>query len=100
MKKNNDNMKINLQTLRFKASDHLTHFVEEKVGKLARFDDSIISAEVVLSEDGNSVDNKHCDIRLVVPGNDDFVKRKAVSFEEAISECVDTLQKMLSAKKR
>ena len=93
-------MKINLQTLHFKASDKLNNFVEEKVGKLARFSDSILSAEVVLSEDGNSVDNKICDIRLVVPGNDDFVKRNAVSFEEAIVECVDTLQKILTEKKR
>ena len=93
-------MKINLQTLHFKASDNLTAFVEEKVNKLARFDDSIISAEVTLTEDGNSVDNKLCEIRLVVPGNDDFVKRNAVSFEEAIAACVDTLQKILTEKKR
>ena len=93
-------MKINLQTLHFKASSALGDFVEDKVSKLARFDDSIISAEVVLTLDGNSVDNKHCDIRLVVPGNDDFVKRSAVSFEEAIADCVDTLQKILTEKKR
>lgn len=93
-------MKINLQTLRFKASDKLTNFVDEKVSKLARFDDTIISAEVTLTEDGNSVDNKVCDIRLVVPGNDDYVKKNAVSFEEAIADAVDTLQKILTEKKR
>ena len=93
-------MKINLQTLRFKASDNLTKFVDEKVSKLARFDDSIISAEVTLTEDGNSIDNKVCDIRLVVPGNDNYVKKSAVSFEEAIAVCVDTLQQILSEKKR
>jgi len=93
-------MKINVQSLHFKASDDLNKFVEEKVGKLARYDDSIISAEVTLTEDGNRVDNKVCDIRLVVPGNDNFVKRDAVSFEEAIAGCVDTLQKILTEKKR
>lgn len=93
-------MKINLQTLHFKASNNLTAFVDEKVGKLARFDDSIISAEVVLTEDGSSVDNKICDIRLVVPGNDNFVKKNAATFEEAIADCVDVLQKILAEKKR
>jgi ribosomal subunit interface protein len=93
-------MKINLQALHFKPSEDLTKFVDEKVSKLARFDDSIISAEVTLTLDGNSVDNKVCDIRLVVPGNDDFVKRNAVSFEEAIASSVDTLQKILTEKKR
>ena len=93
-------MKINLQALRFKASDDLTGFVEEKVGKLARFDDSIISAEVVLTDDGGGVDNKVCDIRLVVPGNDEFVRKNASSFEEAIADCVSVLQKRLTEKKR
>ena len=92
-------MKINLQTLHFKASDDLKNFVEEKVNKLGRFDSSIISAEVTLTEEGSGLLNKTCDIRLVVPGNDDFVKKTAASFEEAVSESVNTLQGMLSAKK-
>ena len=93
-------MKINLQTLHFKPSSKLSEFVDQKVSKLFRFDASIISAEVVLTLDGNSVDNKTCDIRLVVPGNDDFVKKTAVSFEEAIADCVDRLQLILTEKKR
>jgi ribosomal subunit interface protein len=93
-------MKINLQSLHFKASDQLASFVEEKVNKLSRYDDTIISADVTLTLDGNSVDNKICDIRLIVPGNDNFVKRNAETFEEAIAGCVDTLQKILTEKKR
>lgn len=93
-------MKINLQSLHFKAGDQLTSFVEEKVSKLERFDDSIISAEVTLNIDGSRVENKVCEIRLIVPGNDDFVKRDAETFEEAIVACVDTLQKILKEKKR
>lgn len=93
-------MKINLQTLHFKASDEISQFVEDKVSKLARFDDSIISAEVTLTQEGHSVDNKICDIRLVVPGNDDLVKKSASTFEEAISLCVEVLQKILTEKKR
>jgi putative sigma-54 modulation protein len=93
-------MKINLQTLHFKASEDLKNFVDEKVGKLTRFDDSILSAEVTLVDDGNSIDSKVCDIRLVVPGNDDFVKKHAVSFEEAIADAVDILQKKLTHKKK
>ncbi len=92
-------MKINLQTIHFKGSDNLKNFVEEKVSKLGRFDSSIISAEVTLTEDGGGLQNKTCDIRLVVPGNDDIVKKSAASFEEAISEAVSTLQSILTAKK-
>lgn len=92
-------MKINLQTLHFKASDDLKNFVEEKVNKLGRYDSSIISAEVTLTDEGDRLLNKTCDIRLIVPGNDDLVKKSAASYEEAVSEAVSVLQAMLSAKK-
>ena len=93
-------MKINLQTLKFKAKPELVSFVNEKVGKLSRYDDKIISADVTLSIDSANVpENKICDIRLIVPGNDDFVKKNAATFEEAIQNCVDILQKVLHRKK-
>jgi len=93
-------MKINLQSLHFKASDNLKEFVEDKVGKLSRFDDKIISADVTLfSDDGKNIDNKVCEIRLVVPGYDDFVEKNAENFEEAIADAVETLQKILRRKK-
>ena len=93
-------MKINLQSLHFKASDHLKKFVDEKVGKLSHFDHNIISADVTLfSDDGKVADNKFCEIRLIVPGNDDYVKKNAGSFEEAILDAVEALQKILRRKK-
>lgn len=93
-------MKINMQSLHFKASENLKEFVDEKVGKLFRYDDKIISADVTLfSDDGKNIDNKVCEIRLVVPGYDDFVKKNAASFEEAILEAVEILQKILRRKK-
>ncbi len=92
-------MKINLQTLHFKASDDLKNLVEEKVSKLDRFNSSIISAEVILTDEGDRLLNKTCDIRLIIPGNDDMVKKSAATFEEALSEAVNTLQGILSAKK-
>ena len=36
-------MKINLQSLHFKASDQLKEFVDEKVGKLFRLNDDILA---------------------------------------------------------
>ena len=92
-------MKITFQALHFVANEKLKSFVEEKVNKLSRYDASIISAEVTLTEDGNSVNNKTCDIRLVVPGNDHLVKKSASAFEESIADAVDTLQVILTAKK-
>lgn len=93
-------MKINLKWLKFTAKQELKDFVEEKVGKLSRYDDKIISAEVTLMlEETSDPANKTCEIRLVVPGNDNFVKKTAASFEEAILNCVVTLQTTLQRKK-
>jgi ribosomal subunit interface protein len=93
-------MKINLKSLKFKAKKELKDFVKEKVNKLSRFDDKIISADVTLSLDTAAVpENKICEIRLVVPGNDNFVKKNADSFEAAVLDSVVTLQKVLQRKK-
>lgn len=93
-------MKINLKSLKFRAKKELKDFVKEKVSKLSRFDDKIISADVTLLLDTATVpENKICEIRLVVPGNDDFVKKNANTFEAAVLDSVDTLQKVLQRKK-
>lgn len=92
-------MKINLQTLKFEARQDLKDYINDKVGKLSRYDEKIMSADVTLSIDGDSTENKVCEIRLVIPGYDDFVKKNASSFEEAIHSCVEILQKILRRKK-
>jgi ribosomal subunit interface protein len=92
-------MQINLQTLKFDAKQELKDYVNEKVEKLSQFDDKIIRADVTLSINNDTVENKVCDIRLIVPGNDDFVTKNATTFEEAIHTCVDVLQKILKRKK-
>ena len=93
-------MKVNLQSLHFKASDQLKEFVEEKVGKLSHLNEEILSAEVTLIADDIKIkSNKVCEIRLVVPGYDEFVKKEATSFEEAVLDAVETLQKVVRHKK-
>jgi ribosomal subunit interface protein len=93
-------MKINIRAIKFRAKKELKEYVIEKASKLSRFDDKIISVDVALSLDSANIpENKICDIRLVVPGNDEFVRKNAVTFEEAVLSCVDVLQKVLQRKK-
>ena len=93
-------MKINMQAVHFKASQQLKDFVEDKVSKLFHFDEKILSADVTLvANDIKIQNNKTCEIRLVVPGYDDFVKKEAASFEEAVLNAVETMQKVLRRKK-
>jgi len=89
-------MKIIIQSVNFKASETLEYFVNEKVGKLFNLSDSIIRADVTLREGASGdIENKCCEIRLVVPGNDHFVKKNSTGYEKSTMEAVEALQNIL-----
>ena len=93
-------MEIKIQSLHFKANDLLEKFVQNKVGKLSHFNDRIVSGDVCLKLDkSQKLDNKVCEIRLSIPGNDLFAKRQSNTFEEATNEVVEALQKQLRRNK-
>ena len=89
-------MDIIIQSLGFKASDHLEEFIREKLNRIVKESDKAIRANVTLymASDSNP-ENNVCEIRLEVPGNDHFVKKGSDVFEKAITECTDALQKII-----
>jgi putative sigma-54 modulation protein len=94
-------MKIIIQSLHFTAKPKLNQFVNDKVGKLAHLADKAESADVCLSlEKSDTGDNKVCEIKLKVPGNDLFAKKKAETFEEAIMDTVGALQEQIRKDKK
>lgn len=93
-------MKIKIQSLHFKANNLLEEYVQNKVSKLSHLNEGIISGDVCLKLDKSTKeDNKVCEIRLSVPGNDLFAKRQCKTFEEATNETVDALQQQLKKRK-
>ncbi|HRO43647.1 MAG TPA: HPF/RaiA family ribosome-associated protein [Flavipsychrobacter sp.] len=89
-------MDVIIQSLGFKAGAELESFVTEKVNKLEKRAPGVVRANVVLFLGPETqTDNKHCDIRLEMPGNDPFVKKNAATWENAIMEAVDTLDNVL-----
>ena len=94
-------MNVNVHSIHFDADSKLVNFITEKVNKLTVFHDRIISSEVTLrvGSDSERPDNKHVEIRLAVPGNDLFAKRKASSFEEAAVLTVDALRNQVEREK-
>ena len=93
-------MDIIIESPGFKASNDLENFVREKVSKLEHPGTNIIRADVTLFE-GPASDpaSCHCEIRLEVSGRDHFVKKSAGSYEQAIVETVETLQKVMQRTK-
>ena len=89
-------MDIIIQSLGFKASDHLEEFIREKLDKVVLESDKVIRANVTLyAASESNPQNNVCEIRLEVPGNDHFVKKSSDIFEKAITECTDALQKII-----
>jgi putative sigma-54 modulation protein len=93
-------MKVKIQSIHFDADQKLLNFIENKVGKLNTFSNSIIDTEVFLRLDKSaSHDNKIAEIKLLVPGNDLFAKRKCKSFEEATDLAVEALRRQQKKQK-
>jgi len=87
-------MDIIIQSLGFSAGETLESFIRKKINSLKS--DSIVRANVTLYLGPTSnPENNYCEIRLEVPGNDHFVKKNGVYFENSVSECVDILTQMI-----
>src|SRR5437868_5119137 len=77
-------MNIDIQSLHFTLQPDLNNLILDKVNKLQHFQSGIISAHVVLKvEKSDTQENKTCEIKLEIPGNDLFSKKHGKTFEEA-----------------
>lgn len=89
-------MEVIVQSLGFKAGGELEDYISEKLSKLDKRAPNAIRANVMLFLGPDSQpDNKHCEIRLEMPGNDPFVKKSGETWELAIVEAVETLESVV-----
>ena len=85
-------MQIVIQSPHVTPTEALTKFIKNKIGKLSHFYNRIEAAEIFLkTEKSDSADDKVCEIRLAIPGNDLFVKKQSNTFEDAVTKVVDSL---------
>lgn len=89
-------MRVNTESVQFKADKKLLVFVEKKLGKLDLYYDRIIDAQVFLRlENSGQVKDKIVEVRLKVPGETLIVKEVHKSFEESIDLAIDALKRQL-----
>jgi len=87
-------MKISIQSIDCTPRQDLLDLVNEKLEKLSHFSDRILEYKVVLRvEKADKRDNKVIEVRVVIPGNDLFVKKTSESFEESLQKSYDVLQR-------
>ena len=93
-------MNIRIQSVKFDADQKLVAFIEDKVSKLDRYSDDILSADITLKLDkDNEHGNKVAVLKLDVAGDKLVAERQCKSFEEAVDLSVDALRKQLSKHK-
>ena len=93
-------MKVNVQSVNFKADRSLIDFVEKKLTAIEKYYDKIVDSEVYLKvEQTSEKENKLVDIKLNIPGNDFVVKKQCKTFEEGVMLAVDSLKRQLTKKK-
>ncbi|MEQ8687927.1 MAG: HPF/RaiA family ribosome-associated protein [Imperialibacter sp.] len=89
-------MKTIIETPNFNVKDSLTEFVKLHVEKLEIISDKIVESRVFLKLDKfDNKENKVCEIKVSLPGNDLFASKHADSFEEAVVLTVEAIKHQL-----
>ena len=89
-------MDIKVQTIHFDASQQLEDFIQKKVSKLDKYHDGILSTEVGLKLiKPETTNNKNASIRVFVSGQEFFVEKTSNTFEEAIADGVEAIEKQI-----
>ena len=93
-------MKVNVNAVNFVVDRKLVDFVQERMDKLAKYYDKIVSSDVFLKvEKTSDKENKIVEVKLHVPGDDFMVKKQCKTFEEAIELAAESLERLLVKRK-
>ena len=93
-------MKVNVNAVNFTIDGKLVDFVQERMDKLEKYYDKIVSADVFLKvEKTSEKENKCVEIKINVPGDDFLVKKQCKTFEEAVEISAESLERVLVKRK-
>jgi len=95
-------MEVKINAIHFDATEKLNDFINKKVDKLAKKNELVSTAEIILKVvKPETAMNKEASVRLTVPRSEDlFASKVADTFEEAIDNCMDALKKQLEKGRR
>lgn len=90
-------METNIKAVHFDISDKLVDFLNKKIEKISKRNESVAKVDVVLTlVKPETVKNKEVGVKLTVPGHGElFASKTADTFEEAFDLAVDALKPQL-----
>ncbi len=93
-------MKVNVHAVNFNVDQKLVNFVQERMDKLEKYYDRIVSSDVFLKvEKTSDKENKIAEIKIHVPGDDFVIKKQCKTFEEAVDLATESLERSLVKRK-
>jgi putative sigma-54 modulation protein len=93
-------MKVNVHAVNFTVDRKLVDFVEDRMSKLEKYYDKIVSADVFLKvENTSDKENKTVEIKIHVPGDDFIVKKLCKTFEEAVELATESMERLVVKRK-
>ena len=93
-------MKILFQASEFKPTKKTINYAHKKVATLDKFHDRIIEAHVRLRKIKTSrPDDKACELKVSIPGNDPYVSKRGFTFEESINKAVEAMKRRIDDRK-
>ena len=89
-------MKVSVNAVNFSVDRKLVVFIQERLTKLEKYYDKVVSADVFLKvEKTSEKENKVVEVKIHVPGDDFMVKKQYRTFEEALEVSAESLERLL-----
>lgn len=93
-------MKVNVHAVNFTVDRKLVDFIQERIDKLEKYYDKLVSCDVYLKvEKTSEKENKIVEVKMLVPGDDFLVTKQCKSFEEATDQSAEALERLLLKRK-
>ena len=93
-------MKLNIQSPDITLKQEIIYFLNQKLAMLSRRLNEIIGVDVSFRKEKSSTgENKICEIRLIIPGNDLFAYAQCKTFGEAITKTSEALERQIEKRK-
>ncbi|HEX7356510.1 MAG TPA: ribosome-associated translation inhibitor RaiA [Ignavibacteriaceae bacterium] len=88
-------MNIQITARKFKAHNTLKEFIKDELSSLQKFNDDIISADVILSYQNNANSIKKVEVVLNIPGQTLNAADQTEDYKTATSSVAEKLRKQL-----
>jgi putative sigma-54 modulation protein len=89
-------MEITIHAIHFETSQKLEDFIQKKVSRLEKFNDSVFRADVNLKVvKPEASENKDVSVKLFSKGHEFFAQETADTFEEAVDKCAEKLERQI-----